>query len=471
MIIYGWPVAAATSVDQDSSLAQRDMVGHAGHTRVMTVVPTISYADVGGAMVAYQTFGTGPPLVLVAGPASHLDWLWEEPSTALALTRLAEFSQLIMFDRRGTGLSDPIPTPSLDQQVADLVGVLDTIGVERTALWGASDSGLCATFAARYPDRAERLMLWGATPRMRRMLRPDMRDEILDAITRGWAEGSMLGYFAPSRLDDPAFRQWWTRFQRNCCSPSFARELLRVTADVDLSDTFRGIRCPTLVVHRANDLLVPQDAGEEVSRLIPGAEFVSVPGKDNYGFDPDLGTIGLVETFMTGTTRPSAFERTLKTILFIDICDSTSAVAARGDAAWRGTVVDHEHALAREVAIQRGEVVKTTGDGMIAVFDSPGRAIRAASHVVTTSNARGLPVRAGLHIGECQLIDDDIRGLAVHIAARVCDLARHDEILVTSTVHDLVLGSEHAFEAVGEHQLRGVPRAWQIYRLADTSAA
>lgn len=429
----------------------------------MPATPQIHYSRRAGAHIAFQDFGSGPPLVLASGPASHIELIWEEPSSAQGLRRLGEFARVILFDRRGTGLSDPVDRPpTLEQQVDDLLGVLDDLGIERTALWGATDAGLCAMLAATHPDRVTHLLLWGVAPNMNVFDEPT-RQLFVDAITSDWGGGSLLPVFAPDRADDPHFRQWWARYQRNCCAPGMARKLLTMFTEGDLSAVLPTIRCPTLVVHREDDSLIPRSNGEEVARLIPGARFISVPGRDNYGFDPDHGAWPFVEEFLTGERTPSEWDRTLATVMLTDICDSTSVATQRGDARWQTLLDEHDHVAEREIAVHRGVRVKTTGDGVLATFDGPARAVRCAQALQRAWQELGLQVRIGLHTGECQRVEGDVRGIAVHIAARTCDLAAPGEILATSTVKDLVIGSELSFRDAGSHELRGVPGPWSLH--------
>lgn len=433
----------------------------------MAAVPEVRYSTASGGHIAYQLFGEGPPLLVAAGPASNIDLLWQEPSSAAGLRRLGSFCRTVLFDRRGTGLSDgAAQPPTLEQQVDDALGVLETVGFEQTALWGATDAGLCAMLAATRPDLVTRLVLWGVAPAMSELLQGEVLQRFLDAITEGWGEGSLLGVYAPDREDDPSFRQWWIRFQRGSVPPGMARQLLEMFTALDLRAVLPAIRCPTLVMHREHDSLIPPELGEETARLIPGARFLTVPGRDNYGFDEEQLGMGVFEEFLTGERRStSPDDRVLATVMLTDICGSTSELASRGDRAWQGLLAAHDRVAQDEVTAHRGRLLKSTGDGVLAVFDGPARAVRAAQALQRAWGELGLRTRIGLHTGECELVEGDAHGLAVHLAARVCEQAPAGTVLATSTVRDLVIGAGLRFTPHGEAELRGIPGSWSLLRV------
>jgi class 3 adenylate cyclase len=423
------------------------------------------YARSEDASIAYQVLGEGPGLVVVNGPASHLEMLWEEPSTARGFERLASFSRLVLFDRRGTGLSDPVSRPpTLEQQMDDLSAVLDAAGLGRTAIWGASDLGLSALFAATNPERVTALLLSSVAPRGGSSLSPGVREQFLDAIENHWGDGTLMQVFAPSQIGNPAFEEWWGRMQRSAVSPGMARQLMDMIADTDLRGVLPTIQAPTLVMHCTGDRYIPVEMGREVAQLIPGARFIEYPGEDNYGW-VDSPALDDVEEFLTGRRPLGEIDRVLATVLFTDIVDSTAHASRLGDGRWRALLDEHNMIVRSELDRWRGNEVKTIGDGFLATFDGPARAVHCAAEIVESVRPLGLTVRAGLHTGECELVADDVAGIAVHIGARVMACACGGEVLTSSTVKDLVAGSGLRFSDRGVHALRGVPDEWHLYAL------
>ncbi len=431
------------------------------------IAPPTQYARSGDASIAYQVLGDGPiNLVLIAGPVSHLELLWDEPATARSYERLAAFSRLVLFDRRGTGLSDPVSSPpTLEQQMDDLRAVLDAAGVERTAVWGASDLGLSAMFAATYPERVTALVLSGVSPRGAATLPPELRDQFLDAIENRWGDGSLLPLYAPSQVGNRAFEQWWGRMQRSAVSPGMARQLLNMILQTDLSNVLPLIQAPTLVTHVRGDRLVPIELGREVASLIPGAKFVEHEGEDAYGWT-DPTRLDDIEEFLSGR-RPAYqdVDRVLATVLFTDIVGSTDHASRLGDERWRALLDEHNRIVRAQIDRWRGTEIKTIGDGFLATFDGPARAVQCAAGIVEGVDPLGLRVRAGLHTGECELVGGDVAGIAVHIGARVMEHADAGEVLASSTVKDLVVGSGLRFADRGRHRLKGVPDEWRVYAL------
>jgi len=409
--------------------------------------------------------------VFVGGPGSHLDLQWEDPQTVRDKERLASFSRLITFDRRGTGLSDPLDgPPNLDLQMDDLDAVLAEVGAEKVALIGAVEAGLCAMYAATHPGRVSALVLINVSVTGGVVRDEERRQTMLDLIENHWGEGAFVSLFAPTRARDERFVEWWTRFERACMSPSTARQLVDLNQRTDLSGVLPAIRVPTLLLHRRDNVLVPIEDGREAAALIPGARLIEAEGTDAYNWpgadDPESDVI---EEFLTGRRSQRAPERTLATVLFTDLVGSTDRAARLGDSAWRRLLEDH-NALVRDCLERfRGREVKTLGDGFVATFDGPTRAVRCAQEIVGGLNTLGLATRCGLHTGECELFNGDISGIAVHIGERVCELAGEHEVLVSSTVKDLVVGSALGFEDRGVHQLRGVPGEWRLYALRSGS--
>ena len=436
----------------------------------MVAPPPTRFARSGDARIAYQVIGEGPPdVVVIGGPVSHLDLQWEDPGTARSIERVASYARLIRFDRMGTGLSDPADRPpTLEQQMDDLDAVLDAVGSERVALIGAVEAGLCAMYAATHPGRVSALVLANVGVAGGLLLADERREQILDIIENHWGEGRFLGLFAPSRAGDERFVEWWTRFERAAVTPSMARKLVDLNASSDLSGVLPAIRVPTLVLHRRDNGLLPLSSGRETASLIPGARFVEAPGTDLYDWpsadDPESD---LIEEFLTGRPARREPERVLATVLFTDIVGSTDRAAEVGDRAWHELLDRHNATVRHRLGRFRGREVKTLGDGFVATFDGPARAIHCAREIVEGVDRLGLSVRCGLHTGECELFDGDVGGIAVHIGARVCALARGGEVLVSSTVKDLVVGSQLAFEDRGVHELRGVPGEWRLYALRD----
>jgi class 3 adenylate cyclase len=436
----------------------------------MLAAPPTRYARSGEARIAFQVIGDGPPdVVVVGGPASHLDLQWEDPETARVRRRYGSFARAIFFDRRGTGLSDPVDgLPSLDLQMDDLDAVLDAVGVERVALIGAVEAGLCAMYAATHPDRVSALVLINVAGSGEVTLGDERRAQILDLIENHWGEGRFAQLYAPERARDERFADWWARFERACLSPLMARRIVDLNAQADVTGVLPAIRVPTLVLIRRDNPLVPVAAARAAASLIPDARVVEADGADLYNWpgadDPEMD---LIEELLTGRRPERSAERVLATVLFTDIVGSTEHAARIGDRAWRD-VLDRHHAIVRELLDRfRGREIKTLGDGFVATFDRPAGAVHCAEEIVEQVNALGLSVRCGLHTGECELLDGDVGGIAVHISARVNALARGGEVLVSSTVKDLVVGSDLDFDDRGTHELRGVPGEWRLYAVSN----
>jgi class 3 adenylate cyclase len=436
----------------------------------MLAAPPTRYARSGEARIAYQVIGDGPPdVAMIGGPASHLDLQWEDPETARARRRYGSFARAIFFDRRGTGLSDPVDRlPSLDLQMDDLDAVLDAVGVERVALIGAVEGGLCAMYAATHPDRVTALVLINVAGSGAVTLRDERRAQILDLIENHWGEGRFAELYAPEQARDERFADWWGRFERACVSPLMARRLVDLNAQADVTGVLPAIRVPTLVLIRRDNPLVPVAAARAAASLIPDARVVEADGADLYNWpgadDPEMD---LIEELLTGRRPERGAERVLATVLFTDIVGSTEHAAQIGDRAWRD-MLDRHHAIVRELLDHfRGREIKTLGDGFVVTFDRPAAAVRCAQEIVEQVDALGLSVRCGLHTGECELLDGDVGGIAVHISARVNALARGGEVLVSSTVKDLVVGSDLDFDDRGPHDLRGVPGEWRLYAVSN----
>jgi class 3 adenylate cyclase len=447
----------------------------------VTPTPKTRYARSGDANIAYQVAGDGPiDLVYVPGWVSNVETAWEDPNVSRFLQRLTSFSRVILFDKRGTGLSDSVPIyelPTLEQRMDDVRAVMDAVGSERAALFGASEGGvMCALFAATYPERTSALVIYGsyakgiATDDYPQGLAPiEALDEFIEALAELWDDaGGLLSIWAPSAGDDPVATAAFGRYLRSGASPSAVEALTRMNAMADVRHVLPAICVPTLVIHRAEDMIVSVEAGRDVAAMIRGARYVELPGEDHLWFHGDADAIlDETEEFLTGSRSPRIADRVLATVMFTDIVDSTRQAAALGDRRWGDLLGRHDALMRRELERHRGRAVKTMGDGFLATFDGPARAIRCACSVRNALRDLGIEVRAGLHTGEFDLIGDDVGGIAVNIGARVGSAAGPGEVLVSRTVTDLVAGSGIEFEDRGVHSLKGVPGEWQLFAVSD----
>ena len=433
------------------------------------------YADSDGLSIAYQVHGDGQlDLVLVPGFVSQVELLWEEAGTARFLRRLTSFSRVLVFDKRGQGLSDRTGRPpTLEESMDDLEAAIEAAGFERPALLGISEGGPMSTlYAATYPDRVSSLILFGTFARM--LATPDfpagIAGEQLDrwgaVIQRDWGSAVGLNLWAPSRVGDREFERWWARLLRQGTSPSGAVALMDLYREMDVRAILPTIDVPTLVLHRASDRMVPAAQGRYLAEAIPGARYIELPGEDHLPFAGDLDAIlDEVEEFLVGSRGAAESERALATILFTDIVGSTARAAELGDRGWRQLLERHDAIVRRQLALHRGREVKTMGDGFLATFDGPARAIRCASAVRDEVAGLGIEVRAGIHTGEVELIGDDVGGMAVNIGARIGALADPGEVLVSSTVRELVVGSGLEFCERGVEKLKGAPGEWRLFAI------
>lgn len=433
--------------------------------------PETHYAKSGGVNIAYQVTGSGPrDLVLVPGFVSHLDIDWDEPRSARLLDRLGSFARLIRFDKRGTGLSDrPGGLPDLETRMDDVRSVMDAVGSQRATLFGYSEGGpMSILFAATYPDRIDSLVLYGTYAKRRD---PDDdypwaptwadRQAVAADVERTWGVESELGTMAPNA--DEAMIRWWRVRARASASPGAARDLILMNAQIDVRHALSAVSAPTLVLHRAGDRDSRPDEGRYIADRIRGARFVLLDGDDHVPFiDPDQ-VVDEVEEFVTGMRPLAEVDRLLATVMFTDIVGSTALAASLGDRRWTQLLARHDAQVRQELERHRGREISTAGDGFLATFDGPARAIRCAQAIARGVRALGLEVRAGLHTGEIEMAGDDVRGLAVHIGARVAAAAGPGEVLVTGTVRDLVAGSGIDFEDRGSSVLKGVPGEWRLF--------
>ncbi len=439
------------------------------------MTPETRYTHCGAINIAYQVIGDGPrDLVLVPGWVSNIDVFWEEPRLARFLRRLASFARLILFDKRGTGLSDRVTdTPTLEDRMQDVRAVMDAVGSSSATLVGYSEGGpMCALFGATYPEKANGIVMIGSYPRRTRLddfpFGPDRREieDFIAAIEDKWGTPFALEERAPSVLHDENFRQWWARLLRLSTSPAAAVALTRANMQIDVRDILPSIRVPALLIHATGDQTCPVDFSRYMAEKIPGAKLVEIDSRDHLpwleGSDEILSAI---EEFVTGGKPAAKSHRKLCTILFTDIVDSTRMLAEKGDQRWGDLLEAHNAAVRQELSDFEGREMNTTGDGFVAVFDGPARAVQCADSIRDAVRRMGIDLRLGLHSGECEVQDDALSGLAFHIASRISDLAPPRQIVVSRTVKDLVAGSGLTFEDFGLHRLKGVPDEWRLYRV------
>jgi class 3 adenylate cyclase len=426
-----------------------------------------------GAALAYQVVGEGPlDLLYVPQHLSSIDAAWEDERVARFFDRLASFSRLILFDRRGSGSSSrwgaPLP---LEEQVADVRAVMDAAGSERAAVFALLEGGAMAMlFAATMPDRVSALALYATFPCNQKHpgydwpLSPAEREALLQEALEHWGEGFVTEVWAPTHAHDTALRDWLGKLQRRAMAPDEWRRLFRLNGGIDVRPVLPTIRVPTLVLHRTRDAAIDVRHARYIAAHVPGAKLVELEGVDNLMFLGDTETLlSEIEEFLTGARRAPDPDRVLATVMFTDICRSTERAAELGDRRWRDLLTLHHASVRARVSEHGGRAVKSLGDGVLATFDGPARAIRAARGIVRDSAAQGLEVRAGVHTGEVEVMGGDVGGMAVHIGARVMAEAEPGEVLASGTVKDLVVGSGLEFSARGRHELRGVPGEWTLW--------
>src|SRR5215475_1758807 len=446
----------------------------------VAIKPKTQYStSTGGVNIAYQVIGEGPlDLVFVMGWVSHLEYSWQEPSFARFLTRLASFSRLILFDKRGTGLSDAVPLselPTLEQRMTDVQAVMDAVGSERAALLGISEGGpMCGLFAATHPERTEALVMigsyakrlwaedypWGPTDRE--------RADFMNEMKKNWGGPIGIEERAPSLAGDPQFREWWGAYLRMGASPAAAVALTQMNADVDVRNVLPSIRVPALVIHRRDDACLPVEGGRFVASRIPGAKYVELEGKDHLPFVGNQDEIlDEIEEFLTGARTGAGaerlFDRVLTTVLFVLFDDPAAAASIQGRREIREL---HQSYARRELALFRGKEIELTDDHLFATFDGPARAIRSALAIADATARLGMRARAGLHTGECDMTGKTISGLTVQLCESVARLASSGEVLISHTVKDLVAGSGIEFEPRGVCALESMPCEWRLFAVA-----
>lgn len=430
-----------------------------------------------GVHIAYQVLGDADlDLVVSPGYVSHLEHSWEDPQMARFLRRLASFSRLIVFDKRGTGMSDRSAdedAPLLEDRVNDIATLMDTVGSERAAMMGLSETGAVALlFAATYPERTRAVVAYGTFagrgdtgPTYPWAPDPEQA-EWLEDIERHWGRGVLfLDEFAGSLQDDTHYRDWFAKLERLSASPGAAVAIARMVMQMDVRDVLPTIRVPTLVLHKRDDQAVPFEEGKYIADHIPGAKFVELPGSDHWPWIGHEEAVDEIQEFLTGMRGSAESDRAVATVMFVDIVDSTKRAAELGDRRWTDLLESFYVAVRRELDRHRGREIDTAGDGFFVTFDGPARAIRCATALTEAVGRLGLHTRTGIHTGECERMAEKVSGIGVVIGARVGALAGPGEILVSRTVRDLVVGSDLSFEDAGEHVLKGVPDRWHLYRV------
>ena len=430
--------------------------------------PETHYAKSGEIRIAYQVVGNGPfDLVFVPGFVSNLDNGWDEPGMARLYTRLGSFARLILFDKRGTGLSDrDAQVPSLEQRMDDVRAVMDAAGSKRAAIVGVSEGGAMAMlFAATFPERVQSLVLYGAYGHFPTWVLPSERLEaFIASVEAHWGSGESIKTFAPEYYDDLRLRKWWARFERLGASPSAVVALMRMNSDIDIRHILPVIQVPTLVLHRTGDTRVNVAAGRYLAEHIPDAKYVEFPGINHAYFLGDTDSLASeIEEFLTGTRSAPDIERVLATLMFTDIVDSTKRAVVLGDMRWRQLLDQHDRIVRPEISRLRGREIKSLGDGFLATFDGPARGVRCAMAIGEAMKPLDIEIRSGVHTGEIEFKGDDVGGIAVHVAARVAALATGGQVLVSSTVRDLVAGSNLSFRDFGTRALKGLSEDMRLF--------
>jgi len=441
--------------------------------------PPIRYATNGDIHLAYQTIGDGPrDLVLVQGAITNLEVLWDIPEYRTYCEQLASFSRLILFDKRGMGLSDRVRVGTLEERMDDARAIMDDAGSESAVLMGVSEGGpMSMLFAATYPERTQALVLcgaevkeettedwpWGESTR-------EQSDEYLtiENVLERWGKGAALGYFAPSRKDDERLREQFGRLQVQSASPHDALAFMAMAFEIDVRHVVPSINTPTLILHRTGDGVCHVENARWLARNIRGARYVELPGADHIPWIDGDDMMEEIREFLTGVREPEEPDRVLATVLFTDLVGSTDRAQDLGDRRWKETLERHNEIVRHDLTRFRGREIDTAGDGFFATFDGPARAIRCARSIVERVRTAGLEVRAGLHTGEVELAGDAVRGIAVHTGARVAAQAQAGEVLVSQTVKDLVAGSGIEFEDRGARELKGIPGEWRLYAVSQS---
>jgi pimeloyl-ACP methyl ester carboxylesterase len=431
-------------------------------------LPVTRYAVSGDVNIAYQTMGAGPvDIIMVPGLVSHVEFTHEMAGYTAFLRRLSTFARVVTFDKRGQGLSDRISgVPSLEERMDDVRAVMDDIGSQRAVIVGFSEgSAMSVLFAATYPERAAQLILFGGFAVASTLVSDDLEESIARRV-KLWGTGAMIKTVIASQAANQDAISQFAKLERLSASPGAIRAIALLNAQIDIRPILPSVQVPTLVLHRRTDAQIPIELGRNLAAQIPNANFIEYPDGDHAFWSGDAeALLGDIEEFVTGHRDSSStdLERVLATVLFTDIVDSTRSAAAMGDQAWRRSLDSHDQLAKQMVAKHRGILVKTTGDGILATFDGPGRAVRCALAFGIASRQIGLPLRAGLHTGEIEMRGRDIGGIAVHAAARVMAQSQSSEVLVSRVVTDLVAGAGLKFSERGSHELKGLPGRWDLF--------
>ena len=437
----------------------------------------LKYARSGDVHIAYRVLGSGPrDLVLVPGTLSHADFYWELPINQYLLKRLTSFARVIVFDKRGQGLSDRVAEQTLEERIGDVRAVMDAAGSARATICGWSEGGsMSLMFSATYPERTSSLVLCGSFASIKEeplAVPPEQFAQFLHTIETHWGQGVLVPINAPSRRDDVAFVEWFGRLERASASPGGIVALLRANYEIDVRHVLPAIQAPTLILHRVGDKTIPVAAGRYLAQHIPGAKYVELPGDDHLLQAFDQPTLDLlideIEEFVTGARSGPEPDRALVTVMFTDIVSSTERVAAVGDRRWRELLDGYVGVARQQLERFRGREIDVAGDGLFAIFDGPARAIRCACAIRDAVQRLGLEVRTGVHTGECEVAGSKVSGIAVHTGARIAAASRPQEVLASGTVRDLVAGSGIRFDDRGSHVLKGVPGDWRLFAVTST---
>jgi class 3 adenylate cyclase len=433
------------------------------------VLPETRYAESGDVNIAYQAIGDGPvDIILVPGVFSHIEFMHELPGYTAFLRRLSSFARVVTFDKRGQGLSDRMAgAPSLEQRMDDVRAIMDIIGSHRAILLGFSEGcPMSALFAATYPERVSHLILFGGFARAADRMSEEAWHARVEHLIKHWGTGEMIKTVSPNLATDPAAISRFAKFERLSSSPGAFKTILLLNRQIDVTAILPTLQVPTLVLHRQGDIQVPFVLGRKLADAIPGVKFIEYQGSDHAFWNGDADAVaGDIEEFVTGhrDSGSGELERVLATVLFTDIVDSTRSAVSLGDQRWRRLLDDHDQLAHQVIGRHRGNLVKNTGDGVLATFDGPGRAVRCALAFGASAQQMGLPLRAGLHTGEIEIRGRDIGGIAVHAAARVMGQSGSNEVLVSRVVTDLVAGTGLKFAERGSHELKGLPGRWDLF--------
>lgn len=433
-------------------------------------VPKTCYAKSGELSIAYQVVGEGPfDVVFVPGFNSNLDIGWEMPAANL-YRRIASFARLIIFDKRGTGLSDRnCGIPSLEERIDDVRAVMAAARSETASIFGFSEgTAMALMFAATYPSRTRSVVLYGAYCKCPGWAIPPPPDNLDELIDRNWGTGASVDRFAPSLSKNPSFRELWARYERAGASPSAIKSLVRMNSELDVGPILGAVKTPSLLLHRIGDRACSVEVSRSLAKHLPNARYIELPGDDHAPIGDTKRLFDETEEFLTGSRPVEPSDRVLATVLFTDIVESTKRARELGDRAWHELLTKHDKIVRAELGRYGGREIKTLGDGFLATFDGPARAVRCASAIVETIPAIGINVRAGLHIGEIEATVNDVNGISVHVAARVVATAAANKVLVSSTVKDLVAGSNIKFQDQGSRTFKGLDDKIRLFEVVDT---